>query len=107
MRLEEILKGINVVETKGDINKDITGIHMDSRKIMSGDLFVAVKGTQVDGHAYIENGGNARRDRRGNARFRIFGGNVLPDNQKHLDSNLRLRRRRMEPACVFRFLRAF
>ena len=54
MRLEEILKGINVVETKGDINKDITGIHMDSRKIMSGDLFVAVKGTQVDGHAYIE-----------------------------------------------------
>lgn len=43
MRLEEILKGINVVKTKGDINKDITGIHMDSRKIMSGDLFVAVK----------------------------------------------------------------
>ena len=54
MRLEEILKGINVVETKGDNNKDNTGIQMDSRKIMSGDLFVAVKGTQVDGHAYIE-----------------------------------------------------
>ena len=54
MRLEEILKGTNVVETKGDINKDITGIHMDSRKIESGHLFIAVKGTQVDGHAYIE-----------------------------------------------------
>lgn len=54
MRLEEILKGINVVETRGDICKDITGIHMDSRKITSGNLFVAVKGTQVDGHAYIE-----------------------------------------------------
>ena len=33
---------------------DITGIHSDSRKIQPGYLFVAVKGTQSDGHDYIE-----------------------------------------------------
>ena len=53
MRLKEILNGIIVIETKGDIAKEITGIHIDSRKIESGNLFVAVKGTQTDGHTYI------------------------------------------------------
>jgi UDP-N-acetylmuramoyl-L-alanyl-D-glutamate--2,6-diaminopimelate ligase len=33
---------------------DIAGIHSDSRKIQPGYLFVAVKGTQSDGHDYIE-----------------------------------------------------
>jgi UDP-N-acetylmuramoyl-L-alanyl-D-glutamate--2,6-diaminopimelate ligase len=33
---------------------DATGIHSDSRKIQSGYLFVAVPGTQSDGHDYIE-----------------------------------------------------
>ena len=53
MRLEEILKNINVIETIGDIACEISGIHIDSRKIEPGHLFVAVKGTQTDGHAYI------------------------------------------------------
>ena len=53
MKLEEILKGINVIEIKGEIEKNITGINIDSRKIESGHLFVALKGTQTDGHAYI------------------------------------------------------
>ena len=53
MRLEEILKNINVIETIGDIAREISGIHIDSRKIEPGHLFVAVKGTQTDGHAYI------------------------------------------------------
>ena len=53
MRLEDILKNINVIETLGDIAQEISGIHIDSRKIEPGHLFVAVKGTQTDGHAYI------------------------------------------------------
>ena len=53
MRLEDILKNINVIETQGDIAQEISGIHIDSRKIEPGHLFVAVKGTQTDGHAYI------------------------------------------------------
>ena len=53
MKLEEILKNINVIETIGDIAREISGIHIDSRKIEPEHLFVAVKGTQTDGHAYI------------------------------------------------------
>lgn len=34
---------------------DLTGIHSDSRKIKKGYLFVAIVGTQTDGHNYIEN----------------------------------------------------
>ena len=53
MKLENILKNINVIETIGCINQEISGIQIDSRQIESGHLFVAVKGTQTDGHAYI------------------------------------------------------
>ena len=53
MKLENILKSINVIETTGCINQEISGIQIDSRQIESGHLFVAVKGTQTDGHAYI------------------------------------------------------
>ena len=53
MILEKIINGINVVEIKGKTTKEISGIHIDSRKVESGHLFVAVKGTQTDGHAYI------------------------------------------------------
>lgn len=54
MKLEEIIKGIVTEEIKGDIQKEITGIHIDSRLIEPGHLFVALKGTQTDGHTYIE-----------------------------------------------------
>lgn len=53
MKLEEILNGIHVAEIKGNITKEILGIEIDSRKIESGHMFVAVRGTQTDGHAYI------------------------------------------------------
>lgn len=53
MKLEEILNGIHVAEIKGNITKEISGLKIDSRKIESGHMFVAVRGTQTDGHAYI------------------------------------------------------
>ena len=54
MKLEEIIKGIVTEEIKGDLEKEISGIHIDSRLIEPGHLFVALKGTQTDGHAYID-----------------------------------------------------
>ena len=53
MKLEELLNGINVIEMKGNSTQEISGIHIDSRKVEAGHLFIAVKGTQTDGHAYI------------------------------------------------------
>ena len=55
MELKEILKAVNnnIRTIQGDEAKEITGIEIDSRNIKEGNLFVAVKGTQTDGHAYI------------------------------------------------------
>lgn len=54
MKLKDIIQSIAVCETAGSMEKEITGIHMDSRCIEEGFLFVAVKGTQTDGHDYID-----------------------------------------------------
>ena len=54
MILENLLYGINVLKTIGDIDIDILDIHFDSRKINTGSLFVAIKGTASDGHVHIE-----------------------------------------------------
>ena len=53
MKLSDILKKVVVEASIGDLNRDITGVNMDSRQVEAGDLFVAVKGTQTDGHAYL------------------------------------------------------
>ena len=54
MRLKEILKAINPLSITGNDEVEILSIQIDSRKVTDGCLFVAVKGTQTDGHAYIE-----------------------------------------------------
>ncbi len=53
MKIDELLKGINVIETRGEISKDIKGVDIDSRQINKDYMFIAVKGTQTDGHKYI------------------------------------------------------
>ena len=53
MKLSDILKKVNVLESRGDLQLEISGVNIDSRQVKPGDLFVAVKGTQTDGHAYI------------------------------------------------------
>ena len=53
MKLEELLKHIQVSEIVGNQQVEITGVNMDSRLVQPGHLFIAVKGTQTDGHSYI------------------------------------------------------
>ncbi len=53
MKLSLLLKNINPLQVVGNDNVEITGINIDSRKIAAGHLFVAMKGTQVDGHQFI------------------------------------------------------
>ncbi len=54
-KIVEILNGIEIKSVQGSLEKTIQSIQFDSRKIKKDDLFVAVKGTQVDGHQFIEN----------------------------------------------------
>jgi UDP-N-acetylmuramoyl-L-alanyl-D-glutamate--2,6-diaminopimelate ligase len=53
MKIENILKGIEVISITGDLNTEITGISFDSREATPGSLFVAIRGSQTDGHDYI------------------------------------------------------
>lgn len=53
MKLGELLKKIQVIRTVGPCEADITGVHIDSRRVEDGHLFIAVKGSRADGHAYI------------------------------------------------------
>lgn len=53
MKLSELLKNVKPLSIAGNAEADITGVDIDSRRIVPGHLFVAVKGTQTDGHAYI------------------------------------------------------
>jgi UDP-N-acetylmuramoyl-L-alanyl-D-glutamate--2,6-diaminopimelate ligase len=52
--LKDILYKVHITSTSGSMNVDVKGICFDSRKVKPGYLFIAVKGTQSDGHDFIE-----------------------------------------------------
>ncbi|SHN08180.1 UDP-N-acetylmuramoyl-L-alanyl-D-glutamate--2,6-diaminopimelate ligase [Mucilaginibacter sp. OK098] len=51
--LSDIIEGLAFTELQGSADIEITAIVFDSRKVVPGCMFVAVKGTVVDGHDYI------------------------------------------------------
>ena len=53
MKLSELLKNVEVLNSLGAADVDITGVNIDSRRIEKGHLFVAIPGTQTDGHNFI------------------------------------------------------
>ena len=53
MKLSELLKYVKPTAVVGSLDVDITGVNIDSRKIEKNHLFVAIKGTQTDGHRFI------------------------------------------------------
>ncbi len=52
--LQDILQGIDVKKIIGTDNIKISAVDFDSRQVAPNSVFVAVKGTQVDGHIFIE-----------------------------------------------------
>ncbi len=53
MRLKEIISNIHLLDAVGDLDREVKGIEIDSRKAEEDTLFAAIRGTQVDGHRFI------------------------------------------------------
>lgn len=53
MKLKEIVKNLEILDSTADLEMEIGGISYDSRKTQPGDLFVAIRGFASDGHRYI------------------------------------------------------
>lgn len=53
MTISDTLKKVDIVASIGSMQREITGVNIDSRQVKANDLFVAVKGTKADGHVYI------------------------------------------------------
>lgn len=51
--LSKLLSALMIEEVIGREDKTITDVVSDSRKVTKGSLFVAVRGTNVDGHSFI------------------------------------------------------
>ncbi len=54
MRLSELLREIRVVNLQSKEDPEITGIAYDSRRVQSGNIFVAIKGERADGHDFLK-----------------------------------------------------
>ncbi|MEG0647229.1 MAG: UDP-N-acetylmuramoyl-L-alanyl-D-glutamate--2,6-diaminopimelate ligase [Bacteroides sp.] len=53
MELKKLLGAIQATKVVGASEIEITGVNIDSRQVAPGHLFMAMRGTQTDGHAYI------------------------------------------------------
>jgi UDP-N-acetylmuramoyl-L-alanyl-D-glutamate--2,6-diaminopimelate ligase len=54
MKLSELVKSVKPMAVEGSLDQDITGIAYDSRRVMPGHLFIALRGERTDGHQYVE-----------------------------------------------------
>lgn len=53
-QLRDILHKVALVQVHGQTDLDVQALHLDSRKVQPGSVFIAVAGVQVDGHQFID-----------------------------------------------------
>ena len=53
MKLQQLTETTHPIQITGVENPEVTGIEIDSRRITAGNAFVAIRGTQADGHSFI------------------------------------------------------
>ncbi len=54
MKLSKLLKNVNTINCNVELDTEIKNIVFDSRKVETGSMFVAMRGTEFDGHNYVE-----------------------------------------------------
>jgi UDP-N-acetylmuramoyl-L-alanyl-D-glutamate--2,6-diaminopimelate ligase len=54
MIAQDLLYRVSLQSVQGNLNTEVTALYTDSRKVTPGSAFIALRGTQVDGHDYIE-----------------------------------------------------
>ena len=54
MVLKELISSTDILGFTGDMDHQVKGLSCDSRRVNSGDLFLAIKGFQTDGHFYLK-----------------------------------------------------
>ena len=61
MVLSELLNKIKAIQVIGSPSaREVTGIEYDSRKVVDGSVFVAIKGFNTDGHLFIQDALNKK-----------------------------------------------
>lgn len=53
MKLRQLIKNLSIIEMNADAELEISGVSYDSRKTEKGDMFVAIRGFEADGHKFI------------------------------------------------------
>ena len=54
MQLADLIQGLGAISIDGPVDREITGVRYDSRRVGPGNLFVAMRGACFDGHSFIE-----------------------------------------------------
>ncbi len=54
MQLAKLIRSLDVIETRGEMDLEVVGISYHSHRVKKGDLFVAIKGSESDGHHFIK-----------------------------------------------------
>jgi UDP-N-acetylmuramoyl-L-alanyl-D-glutamate--2,6-diaminopimelate ligase len=54
MQLADLIQRLRAISIDGPVDREITGVRYDSRRVGPGNLFVAVRGACFDGHSFIE-----------------------------------------------------
>ena len=53
MKLLELIKNLETIETVGNLNIDVKDIKIDSNTVSDGCLFIALRGREFDGHSFV------------------------------------------------------
>src|SRR5947208_2674455 len=54
MQLKQLIQNLPSATVEGPLDREVSGIAYDSRRITPGMVFVAIPGRQTDGHEFIQ-----------------------------------------------------